>query len=207
MFVLARCRNFAQEERGRKRNICLQAKVRLSYSGRDESFCNYGNGVEAEMSGFIIRNARLADRFAVAELWCELMSLHQSLDSRFSIAEEGQKKYARHVQEILRSRDNLVLVAEETASGALVGYILGELQMRSPKVKPGLYAFISDVYVREQWRQQGVGSALFEELRLWCVGRKATAIELYVAENNPAALAFWQAMGLMPFLKLVHLDL
>jgi diamine N-acetyltransferase len=159
------------------------------------------------MGGFHIRKARLADRFAIAEMWGELMRLHQALDSRFSIAEDGQQKYARHVQEILRSRDGIVLVAETTLTEELAGFVLGELQLRPPKATPGLYGFISDVYIREEWRQRGVGSALFEEMRVWCVAHKASAIELYVAENNPAALAFWQAMGMTPFLKLVHLDL
>ena len=159
------------------------------------------------MSGFQIRKARLAERFAIAELWEELMRLHQALDPRFTIAQDGQLKYARHVQEILRSRDGLVLVAEDMATGELAGYMLGELQTRPPKSAPGIYGFISDMYVCDEWRQRGMGTALFEEMRLWCVARKATSIELYIAENNPAALAFWQAMGLAPFLKLAHIDL
>lgn len=159
------------------------------------------------MSGFHIRNARQADRFAIAELWRELMRLHQTLDARFTLAVDAQQKYARHVQETMRTRDGIVLVAETLETEELAGFILGEVQSRPPKTAPGLYGFISDVYVCEEWRERGVGSALFEEMRLRCVARKATAIELYVAENNPTALAFWQAMGMTPFLKLVHLDL
>ena len=41
----------------------------------------------------------------------------------------------------------------------------------------------------------------------WFVTRKAIAVELYIAESNPAALAFWREMGLQPFLKLLHEDL
>jgi GNAT superfamily N-acetyltransferase len=159
------------------------------------------------MNGFRVREARMAERFEIAVMWRELMTLHRALDSRFVIATDGEQKYARHVQEMIRSRDGRVLVAEALATGDLVGYLLGELQTRPPKAMPGVYGFISDLYVREAWRQKGVGGALFEDMRLWCKLRKATAIELYVAEDNPDALAFWKAMGLMPFLKLVHLDL
>jgi ribosomal protein S18 acetylase RimI-like enzyme len=49
----------------------------------------------------------------------------------------------------------------------------------------GLYGFISDAYVMEQWRHHGVARALFDELRRWFTNRKATAIQLYVAEANP----------------------
>ena len=159
------------------------------------------------MNGFRVREARVAERFEIAVMWRELMALHQTLDSRFVVAADGEQKYARHAQESIRSRDGRVLVAEALATGELVGYLLGELQTRPPKAMPGVYGFISDLYVREAWRHKGVGGALFEDMRLWCKQRKATAIELYAAENNPDALAFWQTMGLMPFLKLVHLDL
>ena len=159
------------------------------------------------MDGFQVRKARVADRFAIAALWRELMTLHTLLDARFQMAPEGEQKYARHAQDTIRDRNGQVFVAEASDTGELVGFLLGELQTRPPKTMPGVYGFISDVYVSEAWRQRGVGSALFEEMRLWCAAHKAKAIELYVAEDNPAALAFWQSMGLKPFLRLVHLDL
>ena len=159
------------------------------------------------MMGYRVREARVADRYAIASLWAELMAMHQGLDPRFAVAEDGEQKYARHVQELVRDRDGKVFVAEETATGDLVGYLLGELQERPPLSAPGRYGFISDLYVRENWRHRGVATALFEEMRLWCKQRRAGAIELYVSENNPGALEFWKSMGLTPFLKLVTLEL
>lgn len=159
------------------------------------------------MNGFRIREARVADRFEIAAMWRESMLLHHALDARFVLAPDGEQKYARHAQEMIRDRNGKTLVAEDSATGDLAGFLLGEVQSRPPKTQPGLYGFISDVYVREAWRHKGVASALFEDMRLWCVARKADAIELYVAENNPAALSFWQAMGLTSYLKVVHLDL
>jgi len=159
------------------------------------------------MDGFRVREARVADRFVIAAMWRELMALHHNLDARFVIAADGEKKYARYVQDTIRSDDGVVFVAEEGATGLMRGYLLGELQARPPKAMPGLYGFISDLYVSEEWRHRGVGSALFEEMRLWSKAHKAIALELYVSESNPAALAFWQSMGLEPLLKLVHLDL
>lgn len=143
----------------------------------------------------------------MAALWTELMTYHRTLDSRFRIAPNGERLYAKHAQEMSRSRDARVLIATDSVSGELVAYMMGELQSRPPLAIPGIYGFISDVYVREAWRQHGVGRALFEEMRRWFITRKATAIELYVAEANPTADAFWQAMGLAPFLQLLHLDL
>lgn len=159
------------------------------------------------MTEFRVREARGGDRTAIGELWRELMEHHRSLDTRFTVAPDGEKKYVRHALEMMRSTNARVLVAENIETGDVVAYIMGEIQSRPPIAMPGLYGFISDICVRDPWRKQGVGRALYEELRRWFVTRKAIAVELYTAESNPAALAFWHEMGLRPFLKLFHEDL
>jgi len=159
------------------------------------------------MNGFRIREARPVDRTAVGRLWVELMAYHRALDPRFVVAADGEQKYIRHVHEMMRSRDARVIVAEAIATGEIVAYILGEIQVRPPMALPGVYGFVSDIYVQDDWRRHGVGQALFEHLKLWFVSRRASAIELYIADSNPAAGAFWRAMGLAPLLILLHIDL
>jgi GNAT superfamily N-acetyltransferase len=159
------------------------------------------------MGSFRIRDGRRADTASIGAMWQALMAHHRALDPRFTIAPDAEQKYVRHVQEMIRSRNARALVAEDPDAGVLIGYLLGEIQSRPPLAQPGLYGFISDIYVQEAWRQRGVGRALFEEMRRWFVDRKANAIELYIAEANPTAAVFWKEMGLSPFLKLLHLDL
>lgn len=165
-----------------------------------------GEAHEATTGQFVVREARMADRYAIGALWRELMTMHRQLDPRFVIAPEGEERYVRHVHEMMRIRNARVLVAESIELKTPVGYLLGELQSRPPMALPGLYGFVSDIYVTEAWRRNGVGRALVEEMANWFRQRKTTAIELYVAEANPAALAFWEAMGLHPFLRLMHKD-
>jgi len=162
---------------------------------------------DRNMNGLRIRDARRYDSEGIGVLWRELMLFHRSLDPRFDYAPEAEHRYIRHVQEMMRSRDARVLVAEDAASGLLVGYLVGELQIRQASPMPGTYGFIGDAFVQEEWRQRGVGTALFDEIRRWFVGRKAVAIELYVAEANPVGQTFWQNMGLESYLKLLHMDL
>lgn len=159
------------------------------------------------MSEFRVRQARVGDRDAIGTLWLDLMEYHRSVDSRFTIASDGQKKYSRHIVEMIRSTNSRVLVAESIETGALIAYITGELQARPPIALPGLYGFVSEICVEQTWRGQGIGRALYRELRAWFVTRKAIAVELYISESNPSALAFWDEMGLKPFLKLLHEDL
>ena len=159
------------------------------------------------MSSFRVREAKSADRDAIGLLWRELMHYHRSLDERFTIAPNGEVKYMRHAVDMMRSRNAMVLVAEDIASGEILGYLMAELQTRPAIAMPGLYGFISDICVQEAWRHRGIGRALFDEIMVWFVAKKAQAIELYIAEANPESAAFWSAMGLSPFLKLLHLDL
>ena len=159
------------------------------------------------MTGIRIRDARSFDREAIGTLWRELMAYHLTLDPRFVTAPDGERRYVRHAQDMMRSRDARVLIAELGERGPVVGYLLAELQQRPQIALPGTYGFVSDMYVAEAWRRHGVGRALFSEARRWFLARKATAIELYVAERNPESAAFWEAMGFASFLKLLHQDL
>ena len=159
------------------------------------------------MSEFRVRDARGGDREAIGRLWRELMEHHRSLDSRFTVAPDGEKKYIRHTIVMMHSANARVLVAESIESGEIVAYIMGELQSRPAIALPGLYGFISDICVLAPWRMRGVGRSLYQEVRRWFVTRKAIAVELYIAESNPSAQEFWREMGLSPFLKLLHDDL
>lgn len=159
------------------------------------------------MSGIRIREARASERHTISLLWQESIALHQMLDPRVAPAPDAVTIYSRHIHDLIQSRDGLVLVAENQASGEIVGYLCGEIQERPPISRPERHGFISDLYVQEAWRRQGVATALFAELRLWCKLRRAASIELYISEHNADALAFWQTLGFNPFLKLVHLDL
>jgi GNAT superfamily N-acetyltransferase len=159
------------------------------------------------MAEFRVREARRADAEAIGAFWYALMSHHHRLDPRVHVSREGQQQYIRHTLAMIRSRDARVLVAEDTATGTLLGYLMGELQSRSFAVNIGVYGFISDMFVLEARRHEGIGRALFEEMRRWFALRGANAIELYASVVNAESQGFWKAMGLEPFLTLMHLDL
>ncbi len=159
------------------------------------------------MDGFSVREARRSDLTAIGELWYELMTLHRRLDSRFQYSQEGISEYVRHTQRMMKTRDARVLVVEREATGQVVGYLTGELQPRVHGAIRGVYGFVSDVFIREECRRHGVGQALFAEIKRWFVLRGATSVQLYVSVANEDSQAFWRAMGLEPYLTLLHVDL
>lgn len=159
------------------------------------------------MTDFHLRDARPADAPIIAAMWRELMALHAALDPRFTVAADGETVYRRHIEEMIHSRDGRVLIAEATETGEAVGYMLGEIHHRSPLAAVEVYGLISDVFVAAAWRQRGIGRALFEEIRRWFTDRRVPAIQLYVAVENPEALAFWQAVGMRPYMHVLQMDL
>lgn len=159
------------------------------------------------LDGYRIREARTFDKEAIAGLWIELIRLHRAQDARFTLADDAERVYARHAQEMIRSRDGCVLVAQEKETGQIIGFVMGDIQNRPAYSQAGRYGFLSDIFVRPEYRQRGIGTALFAEIRRWLVSRKADAIQLFAAEANPAALAFWESLGMKPFLRLYHLEL
>lgn len=156
------------------------------------------------MESYFVRPAQRSDSEAIGWLWEELMNHHRLMDKRFTTEEGSRQRYVRHTQEMIRSRDSRVLVAETDSE--IIGYLMGELQHRLPIALPGLYGFISDLYVRQEYRRRGIGRALYSGIYSWFIDKGIVAIELYAAECNPESFQFWRSMGLEPFLRLMHLD-
>jgi len=156
---------------------------------------------------FSIREARRQESGAIASLWRELMRLHGELDPRFVVSFEGENLYKRHLEEMIRSREGRVFVAEASDTGQIVGFLLAEIHSRSPLASGGSYGLISDLYVQADSRRHGIGRALVSEAVDWFTERKVNTIQLYVAVANPEAFAFWQAVGMRAYMHVLQRDL
>lgn len=163
--------------------------------------------MSAQHNEYMIREARVSDRDAIAALWMELIALHREQDARFTLAPNAERIYSRYTHDMIRSRDARAFVAQEQETSHLVGFIMGDVQNRPAYAQAGRYGFVSDMFVQEAWRRRGVGTALFEQMRAWFLSRDAEAIQLFAAVANPDALAFWESLGMTPFLRLYHLKI
>ena len=77
------------------------------------------------------------------------------------------------------------IVAE--AEGRVAGFILCEAE------RP--YGHIITIDVLEAFRRSGIGSALLREAERRMAERGVQAVELETAQDNDAAIAFWQKHG------------
>lgn len=146
-------------------------------------------------------NIRLAaenDIAAIGQMWEKLAQFHNMLDSALPpAARGGGKVYARRLSSRLADSHTRLLVAE--VDGALVGYALAVII----DVIPDMFVqensgFLADIYVEDAFRQQGVGRALVETVRLWFLENGIRTFEWYVAEHNTVGKRFWESVGGRP---------
>ena len=80
-----------------------------------------------------IRKARLQDIEQVTKFGVTLLKQHSDLDPYFTPVKTVDEIYRKFLEGCLDSEGKLFLVAEN--DGELVGYAVGEIQLRSPIFK------------------------------------------------------------------------
>jgi GNAT superfamily N-acetyltransferase len=141
-----------------------------------------------------IRQASSDDAVAIVEdLWLPFAREMADLDDYNALAADAREAAVEHRREKLSHAEYCVHIAVE--DGTFVGFASAELQASSPVFERGLNLGISEVYVRPEWRQQGIASALLDAIEAWGDERKYETISLTVNANNHAAKAFYEDWG------------
>jgi len=143
----------------------------------------------------MIRLAQYDDTQRIGELWLEMVNYHRQFDDLiFNASEHGAEFYQQSIANRLSDPNTRILVAEE--DGEVVGYVLGMIaDIMAEAFMPIRSGFLADIYVRSDYRRQGIGKELVERLILWFQSKEITYYEWHVAEKNKDAVAFWRRMG------------
>lgn len=137
-----------------------------------------------------IRPAETADFEAILDLWEELMRLHAELDPIFTIAQDGRVYYRHWLRQCQRENEAMLWVAERAET--VVGYALAYVQHMPPSMHGLASGLISDVCVREAFRSQGIGRALFATLEREFRALGITRLEVKTSSFNAQSNHFWQ---------------
>jgi len=98
-------------------------------------------------------------------------------------------------EECLHSDSGAIFVAEE--AGKLVGHIAGRVETREGAT-PRVVAYILTAFVREEWRNRGIGTALVEALLDFLSSKGVEDISLRYIIANREAQGFWKGLGFEP---------
>ena len=125
-----------------------------------------------------------------------LMKLKQRLDEQtsFMLLEPDERDTStqtlvRHLEEVSRSENSVVIVADER--GQLAGYV----ELAGGRFRRNRSTTHVIIGVLAEASGKGVGTELLEEAKRWAAARGLRRIELNVMAHNHRAIALYERMG------------
>ncbi|MDD5171530.1 MAG: GNAT family N-acetyltransferase [Candidatus ainarchaeum sp.] len=121
---------------------------------------------------YTIRKANLADLDSIVVLWKGLMAHHRSLAKKktaerdmVELAPDAERRWRLWARKNMRSRNGLLLVAEE--DGKIIGYSLNNIKSNVRLFKVKKYGYLSDIFVAKTHRKRGIGNAFLKAALGW----------------------------------------
>lgn len=143
----------------------------------------------------VVRPAAQADLPALGRMGALLLRDHYEFDRlRFMAPRpDSEEGYAWFLGSQLGADDAIVLVAE--CAGRPVGYVYAGVEPMSWKELREEAGFVHDIYVDEDARGAGTGSALMRAAVGWLRGRGVPRVVLWTAAPNGAARRLFEGLG------------
>jgi GNAT superfamily N-acetyltransferase len=146
-----------------------------------------------------IRRAKPGDIDALAALWNGLMLHHVKLYGRDKRAEnhelrrDAESVWRRYALKQMRSRNGLVLIAED--SGKPAGYSLNLIKPNIPVFRIRKLGHIADLYLEPGYRGKGIGKLLRDEAVRWFRKKGIKHASIAVHALNPASWKIYRKWG------------
>lgn len=149
-----------------------------------------------------IREVGEDELLKTGELWSEFMAFNGRFDDSFHIKNKATEIFTKEMLEKFPARDYRLAVADK--DGDLVGFCFSYISQKPEYFKIEKFGFIGDLYVKPEYRRQGVGHDLVKDAFNFFARRKITQIELLVAVKNRNAIEFWEAIGFSQLLTWMY---
>jgi ribosomal protein S18 acetylase RimI-like enzyme len=145
---------------------------------------------------YTIRPATADDADAVTEMWQEMIQQHRSYDSvRWGWNKDAHVGWRQHFIESVAKENSIVLVAVDLADRP-IGYLMGSTGPTVPGMTARCRGEVSDMFIRPDFRDRGIGRMLMETATEIMKSRGAVYILLYVAIANERAIDFYKSLGM-----------
>ncbi|MDH4213000.1 MAG: GNAT family N-acetyltransferase [Candidatus Thorarchaeota archaeon] len=148
------------------------------------------------------RRVSKSDVDAIVDLWMDSSTYHKELDSRLAVRPDAAKHVRAFFSKLITDEINYFAVA--SVNNTIIGYICVLIQERPPTHFEKTSGFIDGLYVRPDYRRQGVGSELYQMALKWLKEHHIESIRLTVSSKNSIGQAFWNRQG---FSELMYLML
>lgn len=147
----------------------------------------------------LIREAEVRDIPRIVELLRQVLEVHA--DGRPDLFIHGTRKYTDEELAQIIADDNRPLFVATDDGGVVVGHAFCEIQdfTGSNNMQPVLTLYVDDICVDEKARGTHVGTALYQHVIEFAREGGFHNVTLNVWSCNPGAMAFYQAMGMVPY--------
>ncbi len=147
----------------------------------------------------LVRRAAAKDIPRLLELLVQVNHVHAV--ARPDLFIDGKRKYEeRDLKKIIKDPDKPVFVC--TKDETVIGYCMTEIvcarKGRSSTDRNDLY--IDDLCVDEKIRRSGAGTALYNHAKKFAESIGCHSMTLHVWDCNPGARAFYEKVGMRPYL-------
>lgn len=142
-----------------------------------------------------IRKLEDEDIDGISELWQEFAELREGLTERTILNEDAADYFFGYATGLLQRKDTLTLVAEDEEDESLVGYLIASKQRKPPIYSHTRVAYLSDAFVADSHRKQGILKRFVDELEAWAKREGITAIDVMLFRENESAHAIYEHLG------------
>src|SRR4029078_2614746 len=119
---------------------------------------------------------------------------HRGLESSWPEGTAIVDDYLRYLDDECAAHDGVVMLAE--SSGAVVGFVCVVASTRGDAPDdPAPFAWIHDVFVKAEYRRQGIALHLLAEAEAFARARGARQVRLGVLARNEGAQTFYRRQG------------
>jgi GNAT superfamily N-acetyltransferase len=153
------------------------------------------------MNDLIVRAARVEEIATLLSFEQGIVKAERPFDNTLK---EGEIHYYDLIH-LIESPIAEVIVAE--IDGELVGSGYALIKEAKPYLKHTHYAYLGFMYVKPEYRGQGINKAILEALKQWAISRNIREIRLEVYEDNIVAKKAYEKAGFKANLLEMRMEL
>ena len=139
-----------------------------------------------------IRLAHPSDKARLVDLWLKLSADGDSADARYVLGPDAGETAAGFIEGWVNG-EQPTWVAE--VGGQVVAFIVTKRAAPHPVLNLPETVVVTDAYVLDEYRRQGIGRRLFFAAREHAESAGVGALEVGTLANDHRAVSFWRSVG------------
>jgi len=133
----------------------------------------------------------------ICSLWVEFMRFTAEIEPFFTLSDNSISGFEKEfLRPIFNSGRGLILLAFNGKQP--VGYSIAQIQ-DVPNTKLGKIGYLNHLFIVKEYRHQGIGAKIYNEILTWLRAENISRIELSVLPKNLSAYSFWKKRGFVDY--------